>query len=329
MESFATFPPSSIRQKLNHNLPLDLEQLMIATYAMNTLEVGALMRCIMHTWMHGSLPENSEDLFRIMQIDGDASCIASCSALCMALCGGYLKKRSDLAAKHQQRHEICVNAAQVRWEKVRRTKRQNKSESMHASRLPDASPEQKEKGAQKEKPSGSFQVEISLSPPPTPPRRGGGGDTPPTQNERKAKPSPTAHSAVAGSVVDGQAVQSGIDAAYPVRNGGKPGFKNGVNGSKTDPRFRTFQEEFFRFWEMVNPGLGKCNWVGADDKALHVLLARSPDLTLEQFKGILMHRAQSEGIVYTEPPGTWLGGAIKYVETALDRYGKPLERRVF
>jgi hypothetical protein len=325
MGSSPTFLSPSVRRKVLKTFPLDLEQILAETYMLNAAEFGAFMRCMMHHWMHGSLPEKGEHLAKIMGIVGenaDASCIASCIALCI---GDASRLRDDMMVKRQKRHEICVNAANARWAQ----KGQMEGENVDASCMPDASPEKgKRKGSAPPKEKAKISPPRSSTPRKehevyTPLPQGGLPYTP-TQNERKAKPRKTTLREAEEMGSRGEVAPGRIDAAYPARNASNGHFKNGVNGSETDPRFRPFRKEVFRFWVGVNPDQTKCPWLGAESAALNRLLLGSPDLTLDDFKRILANRAHSE-VNHTEAPRYWLGGALKYIESSLDRYGQPMK----
>ena len=63
-------------------------------------------------------------------------------------------------------------------------------------------------------------------------------------------------------------------------------------------------------------------WDAGEAKQLAMLLAASPNLTLDTFQRCLNHRAKSE-VAHGDRPREWLGTILKYQEGPLDKYGKP------
>ena len=104
-------------------------------------------------------------------------------------------------------------------------------------------------------------------------------------------------------------------------------FKKSSNPQNTDPRFEAFRGEILVYWKEKNPGQ-EFFWMRKDRRALDELLKCFPKLEFSTFKQWLLHRAWSE-VNQSELPRRWLGRLSEYAEGPLDRYGKPLVRRIY
>jgi len=265
-----------------------------------------------------------------MRISGekaDASCIASCITSCILDAStGYRKVREDCVANKQRRHDICVNAAQARWEKVRQIREALKGASDDASRMHDASEKEgfPHTPFQEIKPPGGEQS-VAIAPSfPQPPM----GEIQ-AKEEVKAKPVGIDSQDTVGNREDVPVHQDAIARTYPPPSSTAGHFKSDVNAESNhfdrDARFRRFTEEVWKFWAGMNPDRPECPWIRPDKRALNDLLAGSPNLQIEDFKCILRNRASSE-VNPLEPPRHWLRSAVKFAEGPLDRYGKSMKR---
>lgn len=90
---------------------------------------------------------------------------------------------------------------------------------------------------------------------------------------------------------------------------------------KTDSRWKPCIQILAEYWKATNPALpfpfGK-----PGGEQLKKFLANNPELSPEQFAGLVRNRSLSEEN-HGEPAHIWLSGAMRYV-TPLNRYGDPL-----
>jgi len=87
-----------------------------------------------------------------------------------------------------------------------------------------------------------------------------------------------------------------------------------------DSRHTPFRQALETYWDHKGPG-NKLPWDGREAKALSSVLAASPDLTLEQFRGLLQNRARSQ-VTHGERIYLWIMKIHSYTEP-LDRFNKP------
>ena len=92
---------------------------------------------------------------------------------------------------------------------------------------------------------------------------------------------------------------------------------------EADPRHALFHEQIDRYWKHKT-GEDKSPWDGSEGKALSLLLAAKPDLTVEKFRVLLKHRGDSPAELQTERPRVWLPNILRFADGPLDRYGKLL-----
>lgn len=88
-----------------------------------------------------------------------------------------------------------------------------------------------------------------------------------------------------------------------------------------DPRHTPFRDALSAYWRHKNSNADEIPWNGRDAKALSELLAASPNLTLEQFRELLRHRARSQ-VAHGDRVYLWIAKVHSYTEP-LNEFNRP------
>jgi hypothetical protein len=151
------------------------------------------------------------------------------------------------------------------------------------------------------------------------------GGAEPIKREDKEKTRERGAVGVAGGSDRGYQHQQHVDAVAAARKIVAPGAQNGVRPSKADPRQKPFQDEILRYWAGQNPEHPKIDFRPADDRALDDLLEHNRELTVQEFRRLLINRANSE-VNPSALPYKWLRNILEYASGPLGPFSKPLAR---
>jgi uncharacterized protein YdaU (DUF1376 family) len=264
--------------------------------------------------------------------------------------GRWSQKRVEVE-RAKAIHNRAVNserarkAANVRWNKERmaRKDKENKNDapSIAQAMLEECSPQGvlSTRGYEPLRVSPPLPKTGAVAPrggSPDPPSPAGksspGNPTGPKQSKTKAKPPKTGPGRAANGGNDESGTAGAKRRVAAKVNSGAGHLKNGFNRQNADfpadGRFEPFREEIFRYWAQQNLGdkkAGECPWMKKDQTALSGLLRASPEMSLETFQILLVHRAQSQ-VLASDPPRNWLTVDLKRFSAGpLDRFKQPLK----
>jgi predicted transcriptional regulator len=95
---------------------------------------------------------------------------------------------------------------------------------------------------------------------------------------------------------------------------------------ETDPRQHLFIKGLQSYWNHFNDETLKMPFAKRMPAVLGDLLKANPHLSIEDFIQCLRNRADSQGIIPTEDPVSWVSSLLKYHAGPLDKFGKPITK---
>src|SRR3974390_1206088 len=118
----ASVQQDSVRRRKSKIVPFDIDQFLIAMATFENEVLGAYMRVLVHYWLNGFLPENSERLAKIMRIDSENSDTPSITRSITRSIESIEQQRSEWLAKRKKAHDKAVKAVNTRWARYRQMK---------------------------------------------------------------------------------------------------------------------------------------------------------------------------------------------------------------
>lgn len=92
----------------------------------------------------------------------------------------------------------------------------------------------------------------------------------------------------------------------------------------TKARHAEFKAALGEYWRSKNPDI-QMPWDGREGKHLDMFLRAAPEITAEQFRGMLRNRYRSPDVNHGERCSTWIGAITSYAAGPIDKYGKTID----